>query len=72
MVLLLKHWTQAISVPPTRTQKHKRSPAQPVNVIPHLQEMNEIEEEQQMAKNRPVVKNKLNWRHDKLVVIAFL
>ena len=45
IVLLSKQSTQAISVPPTRTRKHKKRPVQPVKIIPHLQKMNKFEEQ---------------------------
>lgn len=62
--LLSKHLSQdtpleqsipKMSIPPSRTKEHKRRSLHHVKIIPNLQEMDLLEEEQ-MVKSQPVVK----------------
>ena len=52
--------------PQPRTKKYKRKPGHPVKLIPHSQEMDKLGE-QEIAKSRQAVKNKLNQWYDRQV-----
>ena len=49
-----------------RTKKYKRKPGHPVKLIPHPQEMDKLGE-QEIAKSRQAVKNKLIQWYDRQV-----